>query len=54
MCEAEVDDAGRIPLGKEGTSEVIHTGAALTMDVGTGFAAAGGAEVKKSTIAFRV
>ncbi|WVR06248.1 hypothetical protein IAU60_003278 [Kwoniella sp. DSM 27419] len=38
VCDAKVDDAGRIPLGKEGT----------------GFAAAGGAEAKKSTIAFRV
>ncbi|KAK8858470.1 hypothetical protein IAR55_002697 [Kwoniella newhampshirensis] len=38
VCEAKVEDSGRIPLGKEGT----------------GYAAAGGAEVKKSTIAFRV
>ncbi|WWC62438.1 uncharacterized protein I303_105034 [Kwoniella dejecticola CBS 10117] len=38
VCEAKVDDSGRISLGKEGT----------------GFAAAGGAEVKREGIAFRV
>ncbi|WWC88758.1 uncharacterized protein L201_003671 [Kwoniella dendrophila CBS 6074] len=38
VCEAKVEDSGRIPLGKEGT----------------GFAAAGGAEVKGQGIAFRV
>ncbi len=39
VCEAGVDvKAGIIPLGKEGT----------------GYAAAGGAEVKKATLAFRV
>ncbi|WVF69337.1 hypothetical protein IAT40_004113 [Kwoniella sp. CBS 6097] len=38
VCEAKVEESGRIPLGKEGT----------------GFAAAGGAEAKKSTTAFRV
>lgn len=26
VCEAEVDDAGRIPLGKEGTSSIIYHG----------------------------
>ncbi|WVQ80533.1 hypothetical protein IAT38_002638 [Cryptococcus sp. DSM 104549] len=38
VCEAKVENGGVIPLGKEGT----------------GFAAAGGAEVKKATTAFRV
>ncbi|KAK4684669.1 nitric oxide synthase-interacting protein, partial [Tremellales sp. Uapishka_1] len=38
VCEAGVEDKEIIPLGKEGT----------------GFAAAGGAEVKKETLAFRV
>ncbi|ODN74410.1 hypothetical protein L202_06813 [Cryptococcus amylolentus CBS 6039] len=38
VCEAKVEEKGRIPLGKEGT----------------GFAAAGGAEIKKNVTAFRV
>ncbi|WVQ65902.1 uncharacterized protein L199_004080 [Kwoniella botswanensis] len=38
VCDAKVEDSGRIPLGKEGT----------------GFAAAGGAEVKREGVAFRV
>ncbi|KGB74797.1 nitric oxide synthase-interacting protein [Cryptococcus deuterogattii 99/473] len=38
VCEARIEEEGRIPLGKEGT----------------GFAAAGGAEVRKSVTAFRV
>ncbi|KAL1408316.1 hypothetical protein Q8F55_005122 [Vanrija albida] len=38
ICDAVVEASGMLPLGKEGT----------------GFAAAGGAEVKKATIAFRV
>ncbi|WRT67667.1 uncharacterized protein IL334_004639 [Kwoniella shivajii] len=38
VCEAKINDDGRIPLGKEGT----------------GFAAAGGAEVKREGVAFRV
>ncbi|KAK6908311.1 nitric oxide synthase-interacting protein [Kwoniella mangroviensis CBS 8886] len=38
VCDAKVEDSGRILLGKEGT----------------GFAAAGGAEVKREGVAFRV
>nr|ODO01015.1 nitric oxide synthase-interacting protein [Cryptococcus depauperatus CBS 7855] len=38
VCEAKIEEKGRIPLGKEGT----------------GYAAAGGAEVKKAVTAFRV
>ncbi|OCF55039.1 nitric oxide synthase-interacting protein [Kwoniella mangroviensis CBS 10435] len=38
VCDAKVEVSGRIPLGKEGT----------------GFAAAGGAEVKREGVAFRV
>ncbi|WVW84539.1 hypothetical protein I302_106573 [Kwoniella bestiolae CBS 10118] len=38
VCDAKVEEGGRIPLGKEGT----------------GFAAAGGAEVKREGVAFRV
>ena len=55
VCEAKVNDAGRISLGKEGESrQSSHRSQRLTDLSGTGFAAAGGAEVKKSTIAFRV
>jgi len=61
VCEAGVTAEGMIPLEKEGQSGrlaeaavICYPVAALTEDVGTGFAAAGGAEVKKSTIAFRV
>ena len=38
VCEAKIEEGGMIPLGKEGT----------------GFAAAGGAEVKRNVTTFRV
>ena len=54
VCEAEVDEAGRIPVGKEGQSASRLFYVTQRSLPGTGFAAAGGAEVKPDRIAFRV